>query len=104
MQAEHANTPLRRLYFVVQVQLMTSDENNGFQNLFDEQLNELLETFEDQQILSELKFIDQLVKQLRFHEAMKSLKKLVSLEKQIFDTIETSFPFDRVSEPQPELG
>ena len=99
MQASDADTPLKRLYFVIQAQLMAPQNASETRGLFDEQIQDLLDTFEDRAILHELKNIDRLVKETRFHEGMKALRALFPAEKRIFDSIETSFPFEMV-EPQ----
>ena len=74
MQASDADTPLKRLYFVIQAQLMAPQNASETRGLFDEQIQDLLDTFEDRAILHELKNIDRLVKETRFHEGMKALQ------------------------------
>ena len=61
MQKEEATTPLRQLYFVLQAVLM--DPSNKLQTLglFRMMHASMLQTIEDQSILTELKFIDGIV-------------------------------------------
>ncbi len=94
MQAEDADTPLKRLYFVVQILLMAPQDTAAATGAFNEQLHQLLTTFEEPYVLNELKNVDRLVKEARYHEAMKVLRSLYAIEKKIFDSIETSFPFE----------
>ena len=94
MQANEADTPLKRLYFVVQAQLMSPNDASATAEVFNEQLEQLLGTFEDPTVVHDLKNIDRLVKETRFHEAMKTLRQLFPIEKAILDSFKTSFPFE----------
>ena len=94
LQASDADTPLKRLYFTIQIQLMSPADTQSASQMFTEQLNQLLNTFEDHAVLSELKNIDRLVSERRFHEAMKSLRSLYPAEQRIFEEFKTSFPFE----------
>jgi len=96
MQAADADTPLKRLYFIVQAKLMAPQNGPVTNEMFDEQLTELLSTFDDSTIVHELKNIDRLVKETRFHEAMKTLRSLFPIEKAMLDSFKTSFPFEVV--------
>lgn len=104
LQADEATTPLRRLYFTIQLQLMSPNDVGEASKIFQEQFDQLLMTFDDYHIRHELIDIDHMVKERRLHEAMKALRALYPLENKIFESIRTSFPFDRMSEPQPEVG
>jgi len=94
MQAAEADTPLKRLYFVIQAQLMSPNDRDATTDMFNEQLEQLLTTFEDPTVVHDLKNVDRMVKETRFHEAMKTLRLLFPIEKAILDAFNTSFPFE----------
>jgi len=94
LQADEANTPLKRLYFVVQILLMAPQDTQAATSAFNDQLADLLSAFEDSYVINELKSVDRLVKETRYHEAMKVLRALYPIEQRIFESMETSFPFE----------
>jgi flagellar biosynthesis repressor protein FlbT len=85
LQAEDACTPLRQLYFIVQVMLMNPDAAEQARSLFRDTLSALLETFSDPQILATLKHVDQLVTEDRTYEALKAIRGLYALETRILN-------------------
>ena len=104
LQADEANTPLKRLYFVVQILLMAPQDTAAASAAFNDQLEQLLTTFQEPHVLNELKNVERLVKKTHYHEAMKILRSLYSIEQRIFDSIETSFPFEDLEVPQTATG
>ena len=89
LQAEDASTPLRQLYFIVQVMLMNPDSGDIARRLFRDSLPALLEVFSDSQILATLKHVDQLVSEDRPYEALKAIRGLYPLEARILNARET---------------
>jgi flagellar protein FlbT len=85
LQPEDASTPLKQLYFIVQIMLMNPGEGEEPRRLFRDTLPSLLKTFSDPHILSTLKHVDQLVGEDRTYEALRSLRGLFELEKQILN-------------------
>jgi flagellar protein FlbT len=85
LQPEDASTPLKQLYFIVQVMLMNPDSGDEPKKLFRKTLPPLLEAFSDPHILSTLKHVDQLVGEDSAYEALKALRGLFELEKQILN-------------------
>ncbi|MCR4264808.1 flagellar biosynthesis repressor FlbT [Nitratireductor sp. ZSWI3] len=83
LQAEDARTPLRQLYFTVQIMLMTPDNAEGARKLFGELLPRLLDNFSSERIRSGLKQIDQLVGNGQVYEALKEIRSLYPLEEEI---------------------
>ena len=61
MQPEQASTPLRQLYFILQVMLMNPGNADQARDMFRQSLPLLLESFRNEHILSSLKYVDQLV-------------------------------------------
>jgi len=94
LQAADANTPLKRLYFIIQLQLMAPGDTQSARQMFADQLEQLVNIFEESDILSDLKNIDRLVGEKRFHEAMKSLRSLYPIERRIFEKFKASVPFE----------
>lgn len=85
IQPEDASTPLKQLYFIVQVMLMNPGSGDEPKQLFRKTLSPLLETFSDPHILSTLKHVDQLVGEGSAYEALKALRSLFQLEQQILN-------------------
>jgi flagellar biosynthesis repressor protein FlbT len=83
MQAGQATTPLRQLYFVIQVMLMSPQDITAALALYRVQLPATLGAFSHQTILSQVKDADRLVHEARYYEAMRALRAVFSLEDQI---------------------
>lgn len=83
LQAEDANTPLRQLYFIVQVLLMSPQDADSARQLFRGSLAALLSTAENEELLAELKAIDRMVGEERIFEALRSIRALYALEEKI---------------------
>ncbi len=104
LQAADANTPLRRLYFTVQIQLMSPSDTSAANKMFKEQLEQLLLTFEDATVRNALVDVEKMVAESRFHEAMKSLKTLYPIEERLLEGINTSFPFEETQPVRAKAG
>ena len=87
LQPDQASTPLRQLYFIVQVMLMTPHGVEAARGLFRESLPRLLSAFSDPQVLAALKRIDQLVSEDRPYEALKAIRGLYPIEAQILGPV-----------------
>ncbi len=85
LQAEDASTPLKQLYFIVQIMLMNPRSCEEARQLFRQTLPSLLKAFTDTHILSTLKHVDQLVGEGRAYEALRSIRGLFELERQILN-------------------
>ncbi|WP_173934809.1 flagellar biosynthesis repressor FlbT [Chelativorans sp. Marseille-P2723] len=87
LQPEDARTPLRQLYFIVQVMLMgqAGEGMEKTRQLFRDTLANLLSTFRNERIRAELKHIDTLVGQGKVYEALKAIRALYPIEEQIFN-------------------
>lgn len=83
LQPEQASTPLRQLYFIVQVILMNPTESEEARALFRRTLPLLLSTFSDAQVRATLKDVDRLVSEGEVYEALKAIRGLYSLEAEI---------------------
>lgn len=85
MQPEQAVTPLRQLYFIVQVMLMTPGDTVSARDLFRRSLPMVLSCFDDQRLLSALKHVDQLIAEGQVFEALKLLRNFFDLEAEILN-------------------
>jgi flagellar biosynthesis repressor protein FlbT len=94
LQPEDASTPLRQLYFMLQVMLMDPAGAPAARTLFRQSLPRTLASFEDQEIRAGLKQIDRMVGEDRVYEALKSLRTLYRFEEKVLSN-------DAVPAPQP---
>jgi flagellar protein FlbT len=83
LQAEDATTPLRQLYFIVQVMVISPKDRDTVTPHFRESLPTLLNTFDNQKVLSGLKHVDQMVGEERYYEALKAIRGLYDIEAEI---------------------
>lgn len=83
LQPEDASTPLRQLYFIVQMMLINPDGAEQAQVMFRKSVVMLLNCFDNEQILTDLKHIDAMVAEGRVFEALKTIRTLYKLEDEI---------------------
>jgi flagellar biosynthesis repressor protein FlbT len=75
LQPEDATTPLRQLYFIVQVMLMSPEGTEKTKQLYRDMLSK--------RILAGLKHVDTLVCEGEVYEALKAIRGLYPLEEEI---------------------
>lgn len=80
LQADDATTPLRQLYFIVQIMLMNPDGADEARALFRRTLPLMLACFSDEQVRSTLKHVDRLVAENHVFESLKAIRSLYPLE------------------------
>ena len=80
LQPEDATTPLRQLYFIVQLILMNPEDADDARNMLRRSLPLLLACFSDEQMLSSLKHVDRLVSEGHVYDALKALRGLYARE------------------------
>jgi flagellar protein FlbT len=83
LQPEQASTPLKQLYFILQIMLMNPGNAEQARDMFRQSLPLLLDSFRNEQILSSLKHIDRLVAEGHVYDALKTIRGLYSLEDEI---------------------
>lgn len=83
LQPEDARTPLRQLYFLVQIMLMDPAGADKAKAMFQVSLPRLLKAFENRRILAGLKHVDTLVSEGQVYEALKEIRALYPLEHEI---------------------
>ncbi|MDG4887231.1 flagellar biosynthesis repressor FlbT [Mesorhizobium sp. WSM4887] len=82
IQAEQASTPLRQLYFIVQIMLINPPGASDARDMFRRSLPMLIASFDNQEICSALKQIDRMVGEDHIYEALKAIRALYPLERQ----------------------
>ncbi len=80
MQADEATTPLRQIYFVVQVILMEGAATDDTRRLSREFVSKAMCAFRNDEITAGLRKVDGLLDSERYFEALKSLRALYPLE------------------------
>ena len=86
MQPEAANTPLKQLYFIIQVILMNPQGAPEAREMLRRSMPLLLASFSDEQVLAALKNIDRAVAEGHVFEALKALRALYPREAAILDS------------------
>lgn len=95
MQPEKASTPLRQLYFIAQIILMTPGAAEEARAMFRKSLSLLLANFTDDGILAGLKEIDRLVGEDQVYDALKAIRALYPIEAMILDSDAPRRPVQR---------
>ena len=80
LQIDEASTPLRQLYFILQVMLMNPNGADDARALFRRSLPLLLASFSDPEITGTLKNVDRMVGEGHIYEALKAIRGLYPLE------------------------
>ncbi|AZO28107.1 MULTISPECIES: flagellar biosynthesis repressor FlbT [Mesorhizobium] len=88
IQADQASTPLRQLYFIVQIMLMNPSGASEARDMFRRSLPMLIASFDNQDICSGLKQIDRMVGEDHIYEALKAIRALYPLERQALNSNE----------------
>ncbi|MCO6187104.1 flagellar biosynthesis repressor FlbT [Rhizobium sp. L1K21] len=88
LQPEDAKTPLKQLYFITQMMLINPEGITQTMAMFRKSITMLLATFENEQILAELKRVDGLVSTGKAFEALKAIRGLYPLEDKILNNDE----------------
>jgi flagellar protein FlbT len=90
MQATEATTPLKQIYFVIQIMLMDPSATSGAMALSRKLIDAAMRTFETPDIIAGLKTVDEMVKRSRNFDAMKALRTLFPLEQSVMFPITQS--------------
>src|SRR5581483_4749932 len=80
MQAKDATTPLRQLYFIVQMMLMDPNDCAAAQRMFGQSLAVMLGAYANPDIVAGLKKVETLVAAKRNFEALKTIRGLLPIE------------------------
>jgi flagellar protein FlbT len=96
LQPGEASTPLRQLYFMLQIMLMEPAGATQARDMFRKSLPLLLASFDDAHICATLKQVDRLVGEGHVYEALKAIRGLYPLEAQAL-----GFPSTVAEQPRP---
>lgn len=83
MQADDADTVLKQLYFVIQMALMSPNDEKTSMDLYRSMMTAIPMTVTDARILDALETIERLVKSQRYFDALKTLKGVFPVEAEI---------------------
>ncbi|NDW04874.1 flagellar biosynthesis repressor FlbT [Jiella sp. 40Bstr34] len=83
MQAEQAKTPMRQLYFIVQMMLMDPNSSEAAMVLFGKAHPAMLKTYSNRDIIDGLLEVEDLIGRGRNFEALKRVRSMIPLEDQI---------------------
>lgn len=92
MQVADATTPLRQLYFVVQLMLMSPHDIDEAKAVYREQRCALLTVAENTEILLGLEVVEELVEAKRYYDALRKLRTLFDIEQSILSNSELLTP------------
>jgi flagellar biosynthesis repressor protein FlbT len=81
MQADEATSPLRQIYFAVQIMLMDPANAEGARALASKLISAAIATFKTPAIVTGLKAVAELVARAKTFEALKALRALYPLER-----------------------
>jgi len=92
LQASEASTPLRQLYFMVQVMLIDPHGAPEARALFRKSLPLLIASFSDATICATLKQVDRLVSEGSVYDALKAIRSLYPLEAAAIRSVDDVVP------------
>ncbi|MCY0149940.1 flagellar biosynthesis repressor FlbT [Hoeflea sp. G2-23] len=102
LQPEQAVTPLKQLYFIVQMMLINPEGADQAMVMFRKSVVMLLTCFTNDEVLTELKHIDGMVTQGRAFEALKAIRALYPVEEEILNT--SAMPAGAIEKIRKELA
>lgn len=102
LQPEQATTPLRQLYFIVQMMLINPEGAEQSMGMFRKSVVMLLACFKNEEVQVELKHIDGMVTQGRAFEALKAIRALYPIEEQIISS--SAMPASTIAQIRKELA
>lgn len=88
LQPEAATTPLKQLYFIVQMMLINPEGAEQSMVMFRKSIIMLLASFHNEEVLAELKRIDAVVTSGRPFDALKAIRSLYPIEEKILSAQE----------------
>jgi flagellar protein FlbT len=92
MRVEEVTTPLRQLYFIVQIMLMNPADTPAARDMFDQALSLSKIQFADPAILTGLESVKRFIDENRKFEALKAIRKLLPLEAGCLDEAKSAAP------------
>lgn len=92
MKVEDATTPLRQLYFMIQVMLMNPNDSNEARGMCKTSVRNTAAASDNATVTAGLRAVDALVANNRFFEALKAVRALFPVEAQIMAARQNTTP------------
>lgn len=83
MKVEDASTPLRQLYFIIQIMLMNPTDTRAAREMFESSVRRTIDVSENVAMVAGLRAIKALVDANRIFEALKAVRALFPIEAEI---------------------
>lgn len=83
MQVADATTPLRQLYFIIQLMLMSPHDVEEAKSVYREHRCALLAVTENADVLEGLSVVEELVEAKRYYDALRKIRGLFDIEQSI---------------------
>jgi flagellar protein FlbT len=94
MDVEEATTPLRQLYFIIQVMLMSPTDSVGAREMFAGAVGSTVAASRNAALEAGLRDIERLVDANRVFEALKAVRALFPIEAEILATCRPTAPIE----------
>jgi flagellar protein FlbT len=92
MNVEDATTPLRQLYFIIQIMLISPTDSLEAREMFESAVRSTIAASHDAAMRAGLRDIEKLVDSNRIFEALKAVRALISIETEIMSTHRPALP------------
>jgi flagellar protein FlbT len=92
MKVEDATTPLRQLYFIIQILLMNPNDSTTARDMCDKSIRNTIAASDNTALAGGLRAVRSLVEAGRLFEALKAVRALFPLEAEILAAGEISSP------------
>ncbi|MGA3342587.1 MAG: flagellar biosynthesis repressor FlbT [Methylocella sp.] len=92
MKVEDASTPLRQLYFIIQIMLMNPTDSLAAREMFKKSIHMTIDVTESAVLISGLRTVKTLVDGNRIFEALKAVRSLFPIEAEILAGGKVSSP------------
>ena len=104
IDADQATTPLRQLYFVIQLIMMDPTSDANMQPVLEQVYRDVTEAFENEQVKLGLQSLRPLLDQRRYFDALKILRRLFPIEEEVMnDKVAIVQPIAQAAATQKEL-
>jgi flagellar protein FlbT len=92
MKVENASTPLRQLYFIIQIMLMNPTDTLAAREMFKKSIHMTIDVSENPALVAGLRAVRALVDANRIFEALKAIRALFPIEAEILAGGKVSSP------------
>jgi flagellar protein FlbT len=92
MRVEDVTSPLRQLYFIVQIMLMNPADTPAAREMFDQAMSANRSQLQDPAVLAGLESAERLICEDRKFDALKAIRRLLPLEAANLDRVKSTTP------------